>query len=90
MLTIQTKQIEINKELKNKVDMICKFSNTKPTYINGDIKIIKETNLSFIKPHIVIIKNNKFLIFNDSDYVFINNYSKKIRLKDLQEYIKKI
>ena len=90
MLTIETKKLEISDELKRKVDMICRFANVKYTFTSGTIKDIKESNISYVKPHILTINNNDYLIFENYDYVFINGYSKRIRFKDLQEYIKKI
>ena len=89
MLTIETKKLEISKELKRKVDMICRFANVKYNFVNGTIKDIKESNISYVKPHILTINNNDYLIFENYDYVFINGYSKRIRFKDLQKYIRK-
>jgi len=37
---------------------------------------------------ILKVKDNDHLIFEDYDYVFINDYGKKIKSKDLEEYIK--
>ena len=88
MLTIETKEIEISKELKRKVDMICKFAGVKPKYQNGNIKNIVETNLAYVKPHIITIKEIDFLIFEESEYIFINGYQEHIKFKDLQDYIK--
>ena len=42
MLTIETKELEISKDLLKKVEMICKFACVKPTITNGIIKNIKE------------------------------------------------
>ena len=57
MLTIETKELEISKDLLKKVEMICKFACVKPTITNGNIKNIKRTNIAYVKPH--IIKINK-------------------------------
>ena len=62
MLTIETKELEISVELKRKVDMICKFACVKPTITNGNIKSIKGTNIAYVKPHILKVKNNDYLI----------------------------
>ena len=50
MLTIETKELNISEALRNKVDMICKFAYAKPTYINGNIRNIKGTNIAYVKP----------------------------------------
>lgn len=55
MLTIETKEVNISEELRKKVDMICKFAYVKPTYKNGNIRNIKETNIAYVKPHIIAI-----------------------------------
>ena len=68
--------------------MICRFANNSYTFINGNIKSIKETNIAYVKPHILKVNDNDYLIFEDYDYVFINGYNKKIKFKDLLEYIK--
>ena len=44
--------------------VICDFFNTTPTIINGSIGWIDETNLTYIEPHRIYIKNNLYLVFN--------------------------
>ena len=68
--------------------MVCRFTNTKANIENGCIKRIKETNIAYVRPHVIIIKNNKYLMFEESDYIFVNGYGKKIMFKDLENYIK--
>ena len=87
-MKIETKELNINENLKKKVDMICKFTNAKATYENGIIKNIIGTNIAFVRPHIITIKQNKYLIFDECDDIFINGYQEKIKLKDLENYIK--
>ena len=88
MLTIETKELEISVELKRKVDMICKFACVKPTITNGTIKNIKGTNIAYVKPHIIKINNIDYLMFDECEDIYINGYDKKIKFKDLLEYIK--
>ena len=88
MLTIETKKLDISDNLKRKVDMICRFLSVKYSITNGSIKNIKGTNIAYVKPHIITINNNEYLMFNECDYVFINGYNKKIKFKDLDKYIK--
>ena len=38
----------MSEELKRKVEMICKFAYAKPTYKNGNIRNIKETNIAYV------------------------------------------
>ena len=61
MLTIETKELQISKDLLKKVEMVCKFACTKPTITNRNIKSIKETNIAYVKPHIININNIDYL-----------------------------
>ena len=77
MLTIETKELEISIELKQKVEMICKFACVKPTITNGNIKNIKGTNIAYVKPHIIKINNIDYLMFDECDDIYINGNDKK-------------
>ena len=90
MVTITKKELEIDNELKNKMEFICSFCNTTPTIINGNIRKINKTNLNYIEPHRIIIKGITFLAFNYSNEIFVENLSKRIKLSDLETYIKQI
>ena len=90
MISITTKELEIENELKRKIEFICDFCNTKPTIINGSIRNIDKSNLSYIEPHRIIIKGITFLAFNYETNIYIENLSNKILIKDLEEYIKSI
>lgn len=88
MLEKETKELVISEELKRKVEIICRFANKKYTLTNGSLIGYKGTNLAFVKPHILTIDNNDYLIFEEFDHVFINGYENKILFKDLEEYLK--
>lgn len=88
MLTIESKELNISGELKKKVDMICKFAYAKPTYKNDNIRNIKGTNIAYVKPHIITTNQIDYLMFDECDNIYINGYDKKIKFKDLLEYIK--
>jgi len=70
--------------------MICKFAGVKAKYQNGNVKRISNTNVAYAKPHITTIKKPDFLIFEESEYISINGYQKRIKFSELQEYIKRI
>ena len=72
------------------LEFICEFANVTPTFINGSIRKLEKTNLTYIEPHKVIIKSITFLVFNYSNDVYISNLSKKIKLSELEESLKKI
>ena len=90
MLNIIKQEIEMEKGLKQKLEFICDFCNTTPTIINGSIRKLDKTNLTYIEPHKVIIKNITFLVFNYSTDVYIKNLNHKIQLSELENYIKSI
>ena len=56
MINITTKELEIEKELKKKIEFICDFFNIKPTIINGNICNIDRTNLSYIEMHRILTR----------------------------------
>lgn len=90
MVNITKEKLEIDNELKKKIEFICSFCNTTPTIINGNIRKINKTNLNYIEPHRIIIKGITFLAFNYSNEIFIENLSKNIKLSDLETYIKRL
>lgn len=88
-MTIETKELIISNKLKGKVEMICKFASANDyTFENGNIVNLKNTNIAYVKPHILKVKGNDYLIFEDSDIVFINGYKDKIKFCNLTDYIK--
>ena len=88
MLKVIKKEIDMEESLKKRLEIICDFCNTTPTIINGSIRKIDKTNLNYIEPHRIIIKNVMFLAFNYSNEIYINNLSKKIKIAELENYIK--
>lgn len=88
MIKFIKKEIEIEESLKQRIMIICDFCNTTPTIINGSIRRIDKTNLTYIEPHRIIINNITFLIFNYSNEIFIENLSNKIKLSELENYLK--
>ena len=87
-MIIETKELVISEELKRKVEMICRFAYVDYSITNGSVKSIKNTNIAYVKPHIVKIKDINYLLFDESDDIFINGYEKKIKFKDFEDYIK--
>lgn len=78
-MKIIKKEILMDEDLKQKLEIICSFANTKPTFINGSIRSIEKTNLNYIEPHRVIIKGITFLAFNYDKYIYIKNIRNKIK-----------
>ena len=88
MINVIKKEIDVEESLRKRLEVICGFCNTTPTIINGSIRKVDKTNLSYIEPHKIIIKNNVFLAFNYSNEIYINNLSRKIKINELENYIK--
>lgn len=90
MINIIKQEIPTDESLKKKLEFICDFCNTTPIFINGSIRKIDKSNLNFVEPHKVIIKNIIFLVFNYSNDIYIKNLNNKIQLSELENYIKSI
>ena len=88
MISIKTSKLEIDDNLRKKIEIICSFNNLKPKFINGTIRNIDKTNLSYIEPHRVIINNIVVLLFNYSRIIYINNLSNKMDISELQSFLK--
>ena len=70
------KELEIEESLKQRIMIICDFCNTNLTIINGSIRKIAKTNLTYIEPHRIIIKDNLYLTFNYSNEIYVHNLGK--------------
>ena len=88
MINIIKEELPIEESLRKKLELICEFAKTTPKIINGNIRKIDRTNLTYIEPNRIIIKDKTFLIFNYSNEVFIENLSNKIKLSELEDYLK--
>ena len=86
VIKIITQELEIESNLKQRLEFICEFCHIKPTIINGSIRKIDKTNLSYIEPHRVIVKDTTFLAFNYSTDIYVGSLNKKIQLVELKDY----
>ena len=89
-MKIIKEELQFEESLKQRLEFICEFAKVTPKFINGSIRKIENTNLSYIEPHRVVIKDTTFLVFNYSNDVYISNLSKKIKLSELEEYLKSL
>ena len=90
MIKFIKQELPFEKSLKQRLDFICKFCETKPTFINGNIIKIDKTNLAYIEPHRIIIKGITFLAFNYSTDIYIRNLTNKIKISELENYLNTI
>ena len=73
MVNIIKEEIELDESLKKKLNFICDFVKVKLTIINGSIRKIDKTNLSYIEPHRIIVKDTTFLAFNYSTDIYVGS-----------------
>ena len=87
-MNIIKEELQFEESLKQRLEFICEFSKVKPIFINGSIRKIEKTNLSYIEPHRVIIKKINFIIFNYYNNFYYSNLVNKIHLSELEEYLR--
>ena len=90
MINIIKQEIEMEKSLKQRLEFICNFCKTTPTIINGSIRKIDKSNLQYVEPHRIIIKDITFLAFNYSTDIYIRNLANMIQISELEDYLSSI
>lgn len=87
-MKIIKEELQFDEGIKQRLKFICEFAKVTPKFINGSIRKIDKTNLSYIEPNRVIVKNTTFLVFNYSNDIYISNLTQKIKISELEKYIK--
>ena len=87
MISTVKREITMSKELRSKIEWACTFSNCVPKIKNGNLRMIEKTNLAYIEPHSVIIKEKLYLFFNNHDFFYVGNLSNKFPLSRLKDVI---
>ena len=90
MIDIVKRKINMSDELRSKIKWACTFNNCVPMIKNGSLKIIEHTNLAYVEPHRVIIKDTLFLFFNEHDYFYVGDLRYKYPLSQLKDYIERL
>ena len=88
MIKIIKEELKIEESLLSRLNIICDFCNTKTLVKNGSIRKIEHTNLTYIEPHRIFINNKLYFKFNYSNDIYVHNLGKKIKLSELEDYIK--
>ena len=88
MVNVIKQEVRMEESLKKRLEFICEFCRVKPVIINGNLRTIDKTNLTYLEPHRIIINNNTCLAFNSSNDIFIENLNNKIKLSELENYLK--
>ena len=87
MIAIIIKEINMTDELRSKIKWACTFKNCVPKIKNGSLRIIEHTNLAYVEPHRVLIKEKLFLFFNEHEYFYVGNLTQKYPISKLQEMV---
>jgi hypothetical protein len=82
MVNIIKEELPIEESLKRKLELICEFYNAAPTIINGNIRKIDKTNLTYIEPNRIIIKEKTIKTLTE------NNKALTLRVKSLNNNLK--
>ena len=64
MISTVKREIAIEKELRSKIEWACTFSNCEPKIKNGNLRMVEKTNIAYVEPHRVFIKDKLYLFFN--------------------------
>ena len=79
MVNVIKQEVRMEESLRKRLEFICEFCRVKPIIINGNLRIIDKTNLTYLEPHRIIINDITFLAFNYSNEIFIENLNNKIK-----------
>ena len=60
VMKIIKEELQFDETLIQRLKFICEFAKVTPIFINGSIRKFEKTNISYIEPHRVIIKNVTF------------------------------
>ena len=70
MVNVIKQEVRMEESLRKKLEFICEFCRVKTIIINGNLRTIDKTNITYLEPHRIIIEN-------------LNN---KIKLSELENY----
>jgi len=87
MLEIEKQEITIDYELIKKIEYVCKFNNAVPNIVNGTIRKLSMTNIVYIEPHKIIVKNTLFLAFNNHEFIYLGNLENKLTFNQFDKLL---
>ena len=61
MLNIVKTEINISDDLVSKIKWACQFNGVKPTVRCGNLRAVKHTNLAYVEPHRVVVKDKLYI-----------------------------
>ncbi len=90
MVNVIKQEVRMEESLRKRLEFICEFCRVKPIIINGNLRTIDKTKLTYLEPHRIIINDITFLAFNYSSDIYANNLGKKIKLSELEDKVDKL
>ena len=87
MIRVVKRKIAIEKELRSKIEWACTFSNCEPKIKNGNLRMVEKSNIAYVEPHCVVIKDKLCLFFNEHEYFYIGSLANKYPLSKLRDFI---
>lgn len=88
MVKFKKSKLGIEISLRKKLTIICEFCKIEPKFVNGNLITIEHTNLEYVEPHRLLVKDKMFLFFNYGNEVYDGDLTKKVLIKDLENYIR--
>lgn len=87
MIKVSTKKLILDNSIKQRFNKLCDFWNIKPIYKDGSLRKIDKTNLAYIEPHRIYIKDFVVLVYENQEDFYINNLSNKVSFADIRNYL---
>lgn len=88
MIRILKEEIELSSKIKSRIDWAKNFTRTNPTLEKGKLIVLEPTNIAYVEPHKLTIKDNVLLFFNGNDYFYLNDLNTQYKLTELESIIK--
>ena len=88
MVNVIKQEVRMEEHLRKRLEFICEFCRFNPIIINGNLRTIDKTNLTYLEPYRIIINDITFLVFNYSNEIFIESLNNMIKLFELENYLK--
>lgn len=85
MVNVIKQEVRMEESLRKRLEFICEFCRVKPTIINGNLRTIDKTNLTYLEPHRIIINDITFLAFNYSNDMYEDKVLDEDDIEDLDK-----
>ena len=58
MVNVTKQEVRMEEHLRKRLELICEFCRVKPIIINGNLRTIDKTNLTYLELHRIIYREN--------------------------------